>query len=37
LTDADDEEIAEAASEAMALAEGTSEEDGEEDASGWIN
>ena len=39
LSDADDEEIAEAASEAMALAEGTWEEDedGEEDASGWIN
>jgi hypothetical protein len=39
LTDADDEEIAEAASEAVALAEATSEEDegGEEDASGWIN
>jgi hypothetical protein len=39
LTDGDDEDIVEAAKEAMALAEGTSEEDedGEKDAGGWIN
>jgi hypothetical protein len=39
LTDADDEDIVEAAKEAMVLAEGTSEEDedGEEDARGWVN
>jgi hypothetical protein len=39
LTDGDDEDIVEAANEAMAMAEGTSEEDedGEGDAGGWIN
>jgi hypothetical protein len=38
LTLSDDEDIAEAADEAMAMAEGASEwEDEDEDASGWVN